>query len=463
MKTMLDDSPFFRVVERINELYVTYRGRFVIAAPNSHIFIPHTHGMTTRLTDKHLIAHLNQVYAVAVYAGPKTSKFVCFDVDIPDKEVVRKVISAIEEFGFPRDRIYVSTSGGKGYHVELFFTDIMFTKHLINMYSTICAKHGFDERKIEFRPTHGQSIKLPLSRHHKTGNICWYLDRDTLEPIEDIEYVFQIEQIDRDWATNLIIQNIDREMIECEAITKSDHYKNDGCPELVDFEDQYPMITAPGMRNHLMVSIAIHERRRGVPQKQIEELLIKWASKQNMDYVNSSWVFIVQHASQIAKWVWSDQFLCVNQRLYITENDIACILSQRPRLQKRILFLIILFFRKFGVAILPIERIRRYVGGSQKGIKLAVGKIEEQGLIEHTAGKKFYHDGTVKTRPNQYRFKPDINRPIGKQIPFDWDFKEESFNQVYLKTIRENVPESDWEKYFTAKELAELKGENENG
>lgn len=171
---------FFDILNKLNDLYVSYRGRYVVAA-NGQIFIPqdkHT-GHPRPLISKVLCAHLNQRFAVGVYAGPLSSKFVCFDVDLADEDVVHRLIDGIEEFGFPRDRIYVSSSGGKGFHVEIFFSQLMYTKVLLCFYHSVIQRLGLDPKKVEFRPTHGQSIKLPLSVHHKTGNVCWYLDRET--------------------------------------------------------------------------------------------------------------------------------------------------------------------------------------------------------------------------------------------------------------------------------------------
>lgn len=457
----MEDSNFFKVVRKLNDLYITYRGRFVIAAPDRQMYIPHLPttkgGEPVRLTNKYVIAHLNQAYAIAVYAGPHSSKFVCFDIDLQNKVLVRQVIDALVEFGFPRDRIYVSTSGGKGFHVEMFFTDTVYTNHLIDMYETVCAAHGFDRRKIEFRPTSKMSIKLPLSKHPKTGNICYYLDRETLEPIEDIEYILSIEQIDRDWVTDLIKKRVDRKMIDCPAISDSDHYKPGSCPDIVEFADTYPMITAPGTRNSLMTSIAVHERKRGTSQEDIEKILIDWAAKQNLDLVNTPWNLIVKHAGQLAKWVWGPNYLCVNRNVNLTENDLACILSKHARLQKRVLFLVIVLCRRHGVACMSAERMAGYVGCSTFGVKDALDKLEEAGLVEHEKGKKYYDHGEIKAKPNTYRYKSDITLPVGRSISLSWDFKEESFDNAYLELLRENVPRDDWNKYFTKKEIDELR------
>ena len=166
------DYYFYDLVNKIDKLYVSYRRRFIMAR-NGKIYIPkdHSTGENLYLEKKLFVGHLSHRYAIGVFVGEKSSKFICFDLDMPDKDIVRKVVDAIAQFGFPRDRIYVSSSGGKGYHIELFFTSVVYTNLLYEFYDSIVQETGLDHRKVEFRPTSKQSIKLPLSVHPRTGNV----------------------------------------------------------------------------------------------------------------------------------------------------------------------------------------------------------------------------------------------------------------------------------------------------
>lgn len=61
------------------------------------MFIPRRkNGETVALTNAMLYSHLRGHYAVAVYAGPQSSRFVTFDVDTTNPSVVRVVMEAIE-------------------------------------------------------------------------------------------------------------------------------------------------------------------------------------------------------------------------------------------------------------------------------------------------------------------------------------------------------------------------------
>ncbi|QCX33663.1 hypothetical protein FDN13_08090 [Caloramator sp. E03] len=67
-----------------------------------------------------LEAHLDGRLTIGVFGNINSTKFICFDIDFKKpqkaKEAVYKLIEAIEQFGIPRDYIYVSSSGNKGYH-----------------------------------------------------------------------------------------------------------------------------------------------------------------------------------------------------------------------------------------------------------------------------------------------------------------------------------------------------------
>lgn len=168
------------VVKRLSFLYITYRGRYILSMGNYGTFMAKVsrngEKIPAKLTDKVLFGHLKHQYAVGVFAGPLTSKFVCFDVDIPDRTVVFNLTDAIVARGIPREYLHVSSSGSKGYHIDIFFDQPVLTSQLKKLYRLVIADTGYSPAKVEFRPTFKQGVKLPLSVHHKTGRVAWYLD-----------------------------------------------------------------------------------------------------------------------------------------------------------------------------------------------------------------------------------------------------------------------------------------------
>ena len=450
---------FYDVVNTLASLYVSYRGRYVVAKDGKY-FTPHNfeNGEFKYLDKRALISHLNYQYAVGVFASRYSSKFVCFDVDLPDPYVVHEVIDALCEFGFPKEQIYVSSSGGKGYHVEMFFTDLMYLNLLHDLYSWVIAKKNLDPKKVEFRPTYTQAIKLPLGKHHKTGNICWYLDRDTLEPIEDQGYITSIVQIDRDAAEKLIRSySKTNPPFYQEPQPAKEYTPIDG--SLLKYDDN-PVLTEQGMRHNTMKSMAIRERYKDTPQEEIEAKLKEWVRQQNPEFITDPWGVVMDDAERLARDVWKPTFIVKDRNVTLSQGDLQAILSCHSLFQKRVLFLIMLYAKRYGEAHISSEKMARIVGCSQQGLYKVLSYLEdERGLISKTHGQRSYHDGRFFSGSNSYKYKPSLQGG-GNVAEVDWDFKEDTFKGVYLKMMRDNVPQEDWKKYFTKKEMEELNAQD---
>ena len=436
------------LVKRFSDLYVTYRGRFVIARDGG-MFIPHFSKTQNpmKLLNSNIAAHLNHEYAIAIFAGPSSSKFVCFDVDLFDKEMVRTVIEGLTEYGFPKDKIYLSFSGGKGFHVEMFFEEPVFTDDLKKLYRTICAMKKLDTRKVEFRPTFSQSIKLPLSKHHKSGRICYYVDPDTFMPIKDPEFIFTIQQLPREFVTDLIRKTPEPEVKKHEAS------ESVSVPIQI-INGQYPTLQEAGTRHCLMLSIAVYERIKGKSQEEIENLLIQWVDEQNPDYINSTRREILYDASSIAAWVCSGKFVVPQKAVTLNDADIKVILDQKFRLRRRVLFLLIAFAKRFGVPKISHERISRYTGGSVAGVIKALTTLKNSGVIAWEQGKILFSNGDFEHYPNEYRYVPAYD--AGAEHILGWDFQEETFSEAYLGFMRNHVPQERWGEVFKKKELQEI-------
>lgn len=178
------------VANALARLYVSYRQKFTMIKAGGVFFVPKKQGIAIPLSDWHLLSHVRREYAVGIYAGARASKFLCFDVDSSDVLIVRGIVKELAGIGVPTEMQHISTSGGKGYHIDVFFDKMVYTSVLKRVFTYLTTR--IDMRHVEFRPTHTQSIKLPLSLHGKTGNMCWYLNQETLKPIEDLAYALRI-------------------------------------------------------------------------------------------------------------------------------------------------------------------------------------------------------------------------------------------------------------------------------
>ena len=77
------------------------------------------------LSDIHIKRHLNSYQTIGIFSGSVFSKFICFDVDVKDKQLAKQtvyiLVNSLQELGIDDEYIYISDSGNKGYHVEIFF------------------------------------------------------------------------------------------------------------------------------------------------------------------------------------------------------------------------------------------------------------------------------------------------------------------------------------------------------
>lgn len=390
------DYSFFDIARQLDNLYITYRCRFVMMTPDGGVFVPRYKDPISgkikdqKITNKIVCGHLNGHYSICVYAGSASSKFVCFDVDDGNPQTVRTIIDILSKAGFPRDRIYVSTSGGKGFHVEMFFSSLMFTSDLKKVYNYVCAIGKLDKSKVEFRPTGGQSIKLPLSIHRKTGNTCWYLDRDTLEPIRNPEYIMKIKQIPHELALKIskelpaygYTMGFDREKVSERILTSE---------EMGSFlGDSYPDLKEQGHRNSLMVQIAVHNRYRGLSRENSEEELRAWYHRQNPEYINSNETLVESEIVKILDWVYRDGFVIHKSQPEITlrRDDIRVLLAQPKRSERLILFIILYYAKKYGSCCLSMNKISEQSGLSIQTVYTSIQSLVKNKWVDIISASK---------------------------------------------------------------------------
>lgn len=468
MKSKPSSSPFYVLVDRLADLYVSYRGRYIEARNNNghpSVYIPHKKNEVKPLSNAALIAHMRRRVAVGVYAGTRSSKFVTFDVDLPDPEVVRKVVRGLEDVGFRHEDIHISSSGGKGYHVEIFFDGLMFTDDLRALYNHVVAAEHLDTRKVEFRPTHAQAIKLPLSRHHKTGNMCWFLDRDTLEPIESADYLLGIVPVSRDHAAALIharcrpadLRVVDAASAAAKPKPEIAQLVGDGCPQMA----------GPGTRHNMMVAIAIRSRYAGKTEEEIRHELADWVAQQNPDFITDSARVVGDDIDGLAHWVWSPSFRMAGAKeVRLTADEFRAILSCGRGMRRRILFLFTLFCKRFGSVRMAAERVAAYVGGAPVSVWRNVRDLQAAGFVTAHQGARYRANGHMASEPNSYEvhlatppagggesFAPS---PSCEPFTASWDWTPETFNDVWASAIAALTTEAQRAQLFTQHELAAL-------
>ena len=467
---------FFDYVDRMIDLYVTYRQRYVLMEKSGSVYMPHTKQskgdpVPLKLSNNVVCAHLNRKLAVSVFAGQYSSKFMCFDVDDGNPSTVHKIIDALESYGIPRGYIYVSTSGGKGYHVELFFDRLVYTEDQRIMFDYLCMTNDIKGDKVEFRPTFKQSIKLPLSIHYRTGNICWYLDRDTLEPICDESYIMTIKQYSGDAFTDIVKSlpwksplplpeelNPDIERVVKKNIDHNDLIRiEEGC---------YPDLTESGHTHNTMLSIAVYCRCNRMDEEEIRSELVRWLARQNPDYITDSEQATARDIENIISWVTKPTFRLPSQTtkpVTFLKHDIETVLAQPTKTDRKIVFLIQYFEKKYGWMVMSYERMAACVGCASLTTKRNVEKLVNMNVIVKKNGKVKVNPSTGEIMKGANSYQINRHYATESSIAFlqdSYTIKEhitpDNFMTVYYSMLSQMVTKKDLTKLLTHAEIKEI-------
>lgn len=204
-------------VQQVNNLYITYRKQFLQQYKTGYVTRKYS------ITDATIRKHLKEEITIGMKLGVSgLSKAIIFDIDFSGelekaKDVAEELVEHLSShYAIPLDKIHTHFSGGKGYHVTIFLDKQIQDKSLKLFYLEVIRNLGYEENEIEFRPTTGQGVKLPLGIHRKTGNYMNYMKyvpvANALIPMskeESIEYFLQIEPLDAQYFRDYILQDLD--------------------------------------------------------------------------------------------------------------------------------------------------------------------------------------------------------------------------------------------------------------
>ena len=163
------------------------------------------------LSEKHLDIHFKGLNTFGIYILNKSSKcnFICIDIDIPKNKLEDiEFENQNEKYKFLKDKliffrniiteklniedsaILFEDTGGRGYHIWIFFEDAIAGKdvrklyHIIKTYTDLDFEFFPKQSNLTEKRNYGNLIKLPLGIHQK------YNRRSTLFTINDLRTSF---------------------------------------------------------------------------------------------------------------------------------------------------------------------------------------------------------------------------------------------------------------------------------
>lgn len=157
---------------------------------------------------------------------------------------------------------------------------------------------------MEFRPTNTAAIKLPLSVHAKTGHVCWYVDAETMVPVEDPAFILGIQQFPAALVEELEFPHGES---LAQGLTNTKEAKGGASSE--ETRNLGTVLTEPGTRHNMMRNIIVHERCIGTTREECEAKLRLWIAQQDRSYIRTAEPDVLVDMEEMINWAYSDQFI----------------------------------------------------------------------------------------------------------------------------------------------------------
>lgn len=387
----ISNIDYDKLAERMYNLYVSKKYPFIKQKSDGTYEWVYNLGDLKSNKYEILKRHLQSKQTIGVLCHTH-SKFICFDCDFGmDKEncgltkwITYKIINVLQEFGIDQEYINVALSGNKGYHILLFFDDIISFKQMEFLYDLVLEsiyytidydtlsiihsnwKYTLEQlkSKIELRPKPNLGVKLELSIHQVTKNKCYFCDTNNLIPIKSIEYLYQIKQFPRNQLIDIInkgkefrhdrenINNFNKEIKNKVQPAKSQQlYVNK--EYTINYIEKLITngLTISGTRHNSLMKIARYNYSMGLDEKDNENFLINWMNDQNKQYYNSNELEWRKDIKYILKFVYNNcRGLTGSVRdISINKEEMYEILKCKEKSKKLLFFALIIHSKRYSI------------------------------------------------------------------------------------------------------------------
>jgi len=430
------------IIEKINDLFIMPRYKYLIMNDKAEYMTLNTYQSkkVVTLNDSIVKRHLEHKATLGVFAGQYTSKFLTFDVDVKDKQLAKwtvyRLVNTLTEIGLSQDNIYISISGNKGYHVDLYFSEPIQNHLLHELYMITLNKSdllNIDFGEVEYRPTNEQGVKIPLGinfkNNNKKTNVCWYCDFNKgLEPVKKMDYILNIEKIDSQIIYNILDKEHDNGIEEEKAVeveeTKGyidsqynalEIYKQN-IDESVTIESIEELeqngLTQTGMRHNSLFKLAKYYRYLGVTSEQCEEMLIDWMKKQDTRTYTTKWDDVVKDISQIVQYIYDNEITLTmkEEEIQVDYDEMVQIMKLKSKNEKLVAYAMLLHSKRYamknGIFYMSYNQMAKATGLVEKTIRNLVPKLEQDTIIDFVERNQMVKDkkgAFVTKKPNKYR------------------------------------------------------------
>jgi len=289
--------------EFINDYYITYRKEYAKQDNKGYKTIK------SFLTDKNIYDHLSGKYAIAIKVN-KSSKFLGLDLDTKDLEALETVYDALLCY-FKPENILITDSGSKGFHIDIFFTEMIFISDIKKLYEIILEDTGISSNILEARGYNKQAYKLPFGIHQKTNNKCERVNHFGVKA----EFK-KPEKIDSEYIKEIININYESRELKYNPLNK---FNIDSKQKEQELKNSYIYgIKAQKQRHKKTYNVIMYFKEiMNYNQTENYQATLKWIKeqlKENKKYINSDIKTIEKELKASIKSVYSNDSKIITYR-----------------------------------------------------------------------------------------------------------------------------------------------------
>lgn len=455
-------------IAKLNELYVTTRRKYIMQTTDAYREKTGSDAKYATfdkwaLNDGTLKSHLDGSNTYGVFNANTTNKFITFDVDYADdmpaaRWATMKLIDVLErDFNVRRFDMHVSISGDKGFHLDLFVDRMLPLETVQAFYRNVLIEADLPGNKVEFRPLWNIGVKLPLGIHQRTGNRCWFVDTETLAPIESFDYLNDVQPMNAD----VIIDGAIELSVEQEAEFAEIERRTDTTITIVDTSKalrnamniiEAGRLTASNTRHATTITLASFYNSQGFEKEDAIDAILEILHNTPREYFSkgSTPAHWKKETERLVGIAFANNYTLGNADKPVTiyKSEIIAVLGVGTFRQKQVAYAMLITSKRYGaVFYLTMNTAMHMIGTKSKPtVNTAIKKLVEVGFIEYAQkGKvdeaKSREVGHRFFKPNKYRLL--IDKPTADELGVEVTNEQSIIDVAYLlcdvKEIRERV------------------------
>ncbi|MFT4413436.1 TOTE conflict system archaeo-eukaryotic primase domain-containing protein [Bacillus sp. UMB0728] len=462
-----------QVVEKVNQLFITTRYKYIKLNEdgNYYTFNKYNNENHDSLHNGFITSHILRKSTYGIFCRKTHTKFVTFDVDVPDIPEAKKVVLALHEslntIGIPSDKIFTSWSGTKGYHVDVYFSEeipynlmrVLFNAAVSEAYNLLDGKIN---GKIELRPTPTQGLKLPLSINYKnkdkSNNICWYVDvQNNFTNIQSFDYFLGIEPMNADIVKSLILdlqeddENLPDTDSEGRKLENSAFGNIDLSEDTLDsLEDLYKNgLRKPGTRNAVTCKLAVYFNTLNENKYECEQKLRDWMRRQNKVFFKTPIEECFEEITRIVNLVYKKNVVLSKglSEIIISRSELLTLCQYPKKFQKTLTALFIhskRFADRNNEFFMTYEQIALAANCSIKTAINHIKLLEQESIIRVTRSPIYVRGNKLESHPNIYELNLNwlnVDKEVSISVMAD---NVKSYRNMRIQLILKLFPNNEW-------------------